>query len=348
MQKDLKTINFPGKNPNNIYMEADYTELHNELKSAGFLTRDSSFLATLGKLKEIALADISVVLSGASGTGKNLIAHFIHHQSNRKEGPFITVDVSCLSSHLIESELFGHEKGAFTGAVSRHTGAFELAHRGTLFLDEIGDLPLVLQKKLLRAIEARSIKPVGAEREISVDFRIIAATNKNLKKMVREKKFRKDLFFRLHESSVQLSRLRERKGDISLLVRHFISTFNQEFGKKVMSISTIALTYLENYMWPGNVRELKNVIKSAVASTSRDALWIEDLPLHFYQASDDMLEELPFKDPLISLDEMEKSYVQHVLKRNNWNKSKASRILKISRPKLDRMIHRYGFSSGRG
>ncbi len=315
-----------------------YQKLESELARIGFVTHDQNLLAKIDKVTQVASSDISIVLTGASGSGKNLLAYYIHTKSRRNRAKFITLDSGCLSPNLIESELFGHEKGAFTGALNAHTGALERAQGGTLFLDEIGELSVHLQKKLLRAIETKSITHLGGEKEIQLDFRLISATNKNLKKMVKAKKFRKDLFFRLHESSLHLPPLRERRGDISLLARHFISLYNKEFNKKVMSVSTIAMTYLENYSWPGNVRELKNVIKSAVASVNRDTLWVEDLPLHF----DHEKQPVKWHGSIVPLEQMKKQYVSYVLNQYKWNKSKTAQALKISRPRLDRIILRHG------
>ncbi len=315
-------------------------DIREELVKIGLITGDADLIDALDRLGRVAVSDITVVLTGASGTGKNLVAKFVHEHSKRKGNPFVTVDVSCLSSSLIESELFGHEKGAFTGALNTHVGAIELAKNGTLFLDEIGELSLNLQKKLLRAIETKTVKRLGGEKDIVLDFNIIVATNKDLKKMVEEKTFREDLFFRLHEASFQLKPLKERRGDIPLLVNHFIKFYNAKFDKKVKAVSDATIDYLEKYSWPGNIRELENLIKTAVATTSKDVLWIEDLPLHFSEQKSN-----GWVNKMVSMAQMEREYISYVLDKCNWNKSKAAKILEISRPKLHRMISRFSLKS---
>ncbi len=316
---------------------SELKRLSDNLRKVGFITQNKHLLERLACIDQIADNDISLVITGASGTGKNVIANYIHAHSKRNKAPMVTVDVTCLSPGVVESELFGHEKGSFTSAVSTHIGACERAHGGILFLDEIGDLTLELQKKLLRAIETRTIRRVGGRQDISLDFRVIAATNKNIKKMVAKHTFRKDLFFRLHESSVHLPALRKRSDDISLLCEYFVELYNNELGKRVRGVSAAALSYLTKYSWPGNIRELRNVIKSAVAMAKRDNLWIEDIPLHFPQSQ----QSSPGYDTLVSLEEMEKGYVEYVLEQCKWNKSKAARILEISRPRLHRLISRF-------
>lgn len=315
-------------------------DIREELARIGFITRDKELIGALDRLGRVAVSDITVVLTGSSGTGKNLVAKFIHDHSKRKDKPFVTLDVSCLSSSLIESELFGHEKGSFTGASNTHVGAIELAKNGTLFLDEIGELNLSLQKKLLRAIETKTVKRLGGEKDIFLDFNIIVATNKDLKKMVEEKTFREDLFFRLHEASFALPSLKDRKGDIPLLVDHFIKFYNAKFDKKVKSVSNATIDYLEKYSWPGNIRELENLIKTAVATVNKDILWIEDLPLHFPERK-----SVGWINKMVSMAQMEKEYISYVLEKCNWNKSKAAKVLDISRPKLHRMISRFSLKS---
>jgi len=315
-------------------------DIREELARIGFITGDEGLIEELDRLGRVAVSDITIVLTGLSGTGKNLVAKFIHDQSKRRDKTFVTVDVSCLSSSLIESELFGHDKGAFTGASNTHVGAIELAKNGTLFLDEIGELSLNLQKKLLRAIETKTIKRLGGEKEIFLDFNIIVATNKDLKKMVEEKTFREDLFFRLHEASFRLPSLKDRKGDIPLLVDHFIKFYNAKFNKKIKAVSNATIDYLEKYSWPGNIRELENLVKTAVVTVNKDVLWIEDLPLYFSERK-----TTSWIDKMVSMAQMEKEYISYVLDKCNWNKSKAAKILEISRPKLHRMISRFSLKS---
>jgi len=316
-----------------------YNRLAELLRKEGFITEDYSLLRQFLIIDKISQADISVVITGASGTGKNLIAKYIHKHSLRSDNPFVTVDVSCLSPQLIESELFGHEKGSFTGAINTHMGAFERSNGGTLFLDEIGDLNLNLQKKLLSAIETKTIRKLGGEKEIKLDLRIITATNKNLKKMVQRKKFRRDLFFRLQEAAIHMPRLQQRPDDIPLLVDYFINLYNKKYKKQVASMSDATISYIKNYSWPGNVRELKNVIKSAIAVSARDTIWVEDILLYFAKRNEK-------KNPnLLSLDEIQKNHISVVLNQCGWNKSQTSKILGVSRPRLNRLIERYSIAA---
>ncbi len=307
------------------------------LRKFGFITQNKQLLERLECIDQVAASDISLVITGASGTGKNVIADYIHAHSKRKSKPMVTVDVTCLSPGVVESELFGHERGSFTSAISTHIGACERADGSVLFLDEIGDLSLDLQKKLLRAIETRTIRRVGGNHDIPLDFRIITATNKNIRKMTAKRKFRKDLFFRLHEASIHLPPLCRRIDDIPLLCEYFVEMFNKELDKNIRGVSSAALSYLSKYNWPGNIRELRNVIKSAMAMASRDKLWIEDIPLHFPKSQ----QSPQSYDSLVSLEEMEKGYIEYVLEQCKWNKSKAARILAISRPRLHRLISRF-------
>lgn len=316
-----------------------YDKLSDLLKEEGFITEDHSLLRQFLVIDKISSSDISVIITGASGTGKNLIAKYIHKHSSRNDKALITVDVSCLSSQLIESELFGHEKGAFTGAVNSHTGAFERSNGGTLFLDEIGDLNLNLQKKLLSAIETKTIRKLGGEKEIKLDLRIIAATNKNLKKMVQRRKFRRDLFFRLQEAAIHLPKLQQRPDDIPLLVDYFIHIYNKKYKKQVTAISDATISYMKNYSWPGNVRELKNVIKSAIAVGARDTIWVEDILLYFAKKNDGG--ENKNSPNLISLDEIQKKHITNVLNHLGWNKSQSAKLLAVSRPRLNRLIKKY-------
>ena len=322
-------------------LQKRYNHLSELLRQEGFITEDYTLLRQFLIIDKISSADISVVITGASGTGKNIIAKYIHKHSSRKDKPFITVDVSCLSPQLIESELFGHEKGSFTGAVNSHTGAFERSNGGTLFLDEIGDLNLNLQKKLLSAIETKTIRRIGGEKEIKLDLRIITATNKNLKRMVQRKKFRRDLFFRLQEATIHLPRLQQRPDDIPLLVDYFINLYNKKYQKQVASMSDATISYIKNYSWPGNVRELKNVIKSAIAVSARDTIWVEDILLYFAKRN-----EAKNENPnLMSLDEVQKNHVANVLNHYGWNKSQTAKILGVSRPRLNRLIERFSLTA---
>jgi DNA-binding NtrC family response regulator len=230
-------------------------------------------------IAQVAPTHVTVLITAESGTGKELVARAIHRQSLRRDQPFVAVNLAAIPDTLLESELFGHEKGAFTGAHARKAGKFELAHGGTLFLDEVGSLRIDLQAKLLRALQEREVERLGGVRTIPVDVRIIAATNVELKQAVRARTFREDLFYRLNVVPLGVPPLRDRKEDIALLVDHFVEKYAREFKKDVRSVSQGALPALEAYDWPGNVRELENVIERSVALATRPVILLEDLPL---------------------------------------------------------------------
>jgi DNA-binding NtrC family response regulator len=237
------------------------------------------------QLQRAAATDATVLLEGESGTGKELFARALHALSPRSDGPFVAINCAAIPESLLESELFGYEKGAFTGATQRKPGRFELAHRGTLFLDEIGELPLALQAKILRALEEKQFERVGGTQSLHVDVRVVAATNRNLKQRVAERQFREDLYFRLSVFPIQIPPLRERGGDVLTLARHFIDRFCKDLNKKPLSLSPSAADDLQAYQWPGNVRELQNCIERAVILTEGDAIHQRHLNLSFRNAS---------------------------------------------------------------
>jgi transcriptional regulator with PAS, ATPase and Fis domain len=314
-----------------------------EVRFDSIITCSKEMLRVLDIAKRISQSETSVLLVGVSGTGKELMARAIHNNSFKKDGPFVVVNCAGIPDTLIESELFGHEKGAFTDAISKKKGKFELAHGGTLFLDEIGDLSLFAQPKTLRAVEDKKFMRLGGEEPISVNCRIIAATNKDLPGEVKKGQFREDLYYRLCEIRLDLPPLAQRKADIPMLVDYFIKEFNREFGKNVIGASNIVLSYLMKYHWPGNVRELRSIIKIGMALVSRDTLWLEDLPFKIELAEKEYI-DLGSDD--FPLDEAEKKHILRVLKYSKWNKSKAAKLLKISRPTLDRKIEKYDLDSG--
>ncbi|MCP2518843.1 sigma-54 dependent transcriptional regulator [Candidatus Aminicenantes bacterium AC-335-K20] len=276
----------------------------------------------------------NVLIQGESGTGKELVARAIHYSSPYKNEPFITINCSALPDTLLESELFGHVKGAFTDAVTETKGKFEIAGKGTLFLDEIGDISPNLQSKLLRVIETRDFMKVGGDKILKTEARIIAATNKNLKELVEQGKFREDLYYRLKVVEINLPPLRERKEDIPELVAYLLEKINRQLHKNVRIVPPHVMEKLINYPWKGNVRELENALTRAVVLSKSDVLLEENLPL-------EPSPQPPFKQELLPLKEVEKDYIQYVLKKVGGNKSKACRILKITRPTLDRKIKEY-------
>jgi DNA-binding NtrC family response regulator len=291
----------------------------------------------------------SVLIQGESGTGKELAANAIHYNSIRSEKPLMKINCSAIPDSLLESELFGYEKGAFTDAKNTKKGLFELADGGTVFLDEIGDMNPFLQSKILRVLENQTFMRVGGEREIKVDVRIIAATNKNLEVMVTEGLFRKDLYYRLKVMVVEMPPIRDRFEDILLLSNLFIEENNKEYNKNVKGFSEEAKKLMTQYSWPGNVRELKNVIERAMILNDQDYITPKHLPFELKHIGKDTYQntehELFEVTDDMSLEDMEKIHLFNVLKRLDWNKSKASKALGISRATLRSKIIKYNISN---
>jgi len=286
----------------------------------------------------------TVLIRGESGTGKDVIARAIHFESSRADKPFMNITCTALQDTLLESELFGHEKGAFTDAKSQKKGLFELANNGTVFLDEIGDMSPTLQAKLLRALEERAFRRVGGSQDIKVDVRIIAATNRPPEKAVAEGKFREDLYYRLNIITVDVPPLRERRQDIPLLVDHFLKRFASEFRKTVTDVSGEALRKLEGYEWPGNVRELKNVIERAVLLGSGPVVAAEDLTMGRTTGAapekDKKLFSLPAKG--FKFDDLEKDIVLQALERTGWNQTRAGELLGMTRDQIHYRMEKFG------
>jgi two-component system response regulator AtoC len=292
-------------------------------------------------IERVSSSDATVLVSGESGTGKEVVARAIHSRSGRKGGHFVAINCAAVPESLLESELFGHAKGAFTDAKTAEPGLFARANRGTIFLDEIGDMPLGLQPKLLRVLQERSVRPVGGREELPIDVRVVAATNRDLESAVEEGRFREDLFYRINVVHIVLPPLRARVGDILSLAQHFLGHFTARGGKSVTGIAPAAAEKLVGYAWPGNVRELQNCMERAVALTRFDQIGVEDLPekvrmyrrSHVIVASDDPSE-------LVPLEEVERRYIARVMEAVSGNKTAASRILGIDRKRLYRMIDR--------
>jgi transcriptional regulator with PAS, ATPase and Fis domain len=287
---------------------------------------------------QVAPTDATVLILGESGTGKELIARAIHEASQRREGPFIKVDCTALPEGLLESELFGHEKGAFTDAAAEKPGRFELAHGGTLFLDEVGELPLSLQAKLLRVLQERAFERVGGTRTLSVDVRILAATNRDLAKAIKASQFREDLYYRLNVVPVVVPPLRRRPEDILPLAAHFLQHFGARYGKAVQEISPEAAALLRRYPWPGNVRELEHIIERAVILWEKGPLTPEELAVNLMAVASDGAPD----EELMTLEELEREYIRRVLRRVRGHKSRAARILGINRKTLLEKRKRYG------
>ncbi len=319
----------------------------------GMVGQSISMLNVFHMIKQIAPYSTNVLITGETGTGKEMVAHAIHNLSPRKNKPFVVINCASLVDSLLESELFGHVKGAFTGAVKDKPGLFEVANEGTIFLDEIGDLPLNLQAKLLRVLEYREIQRIGDTKTRKVNVRIIAATNADLKSLVEEEKYRKDLFFRLNSFRIHIPPLRERIEDIPLLCNHFINQLNKELKKDIKGVTQDVLELFMRLPWEGNVRELKNVIERAYIMAKGDFIEIGDIPLEYREYKKDNEEiEITGKNSKIdnmiedetptTLQELEKRYIAKVLKMTSGNRSKAAKILGLSRRSLYRKLKKYG------
>jgi DNA-binding NtrC family response regulator len=313
---------------------------------------DPSLRKVFASLQRAATTDATVLLEGESGTGKELFARSLHALSGRAEAPFVAINCAAIPENLLETELFGYEKGAFTGAVARKPGKFEMAHRGTLFLDEIGDLPLSLQAKILRALEEKRFERVGGTASLQVDVRLVAATNRGLRAAVAARRFREDLYFRLSVFPIMIPPLRERKGDVPVLARFFVERFCRDLKKKPLVLSPPAMEQLQTYHWPGNVRELQNCIERAVILTDGDTIFPRHLNLSFAAP----VTEEPPVSPWAHIDmtgtlvevtrrvtaEVEKVKIEEVLREAGGNKPRAAELLQISYKALLAKLKEHG------
>lgn len=288
-------------------------------------------------VEKVAKADITVLLHGASGTGKELLARALHELSPRKNGPFIAINCAAIPENLLESELYGHEKGAFTGAIKQTLGKIEMASGGTLFLDEIGDLPLALQVKLLRFLQERVIERVGGRKEIPVDVRVVSATHQDLPDCITGGSFREDLFYRLSEITIDIPPLKDRKGDAVLLANHFLQKFSRELGRPVRGLGVDAIAAIESHIWSGNVRELENKMKRAVIVCDGKRISATDLDLGMYA------EEVIDLSIKAARENADKEAIQRALSHASGNISKAAKHLGISRPTFYDLVRQYGF-----
>ncbi len=286
----------------------------------------------------VASTDTTIIIRGESGTGKELVAKAVHINSSRKYFPIITVNCGALSESLLESELFGHEKGSFTGAQFKRKGKFEMADRGTIFLDEIGSISLKMQVELLRVIEKKQFNRVGGNELIKSDFRVITATNEPLEELVKAGKFREDLYYRLNVFTIVIPPLRERRDDIPLLVNFFIKKFSTAMNKKIKTVSKEALDFLMNHNWPGNVRELENAIERAMVVGKTNSIIVDDLPFHLSSNN------FALNSDVKSLTDMERKFILNTLNENGWNISKTAQILEIDRVTLYNKISKYNLS----
>jgi DNA-binding NtrC family response regulator len=335
-----------------IYLRKELRDHHG---FESFVGESSEIQKVYRRIMQVAPTDSTVLITGESGTGKELVARAIHNNSQRREHPFVALDCTSLAESLLESELFGHVKGSFTGAIQTKMGLFKVADGGTLFLDEISNISLTIQAKLLRVLQERMVTPIGGTHPISFDIRLVAATNRNMRSLVAEGAFRDDLFFRLNIIPIELPPLRERKGDLPVLIRHFLKKFSAEIGKDIRGIAPDAYAVLEEYAFPGNVRELENIIERAVVLAEGDIIRKEGLELQ------PPLGELPVKAAYVpqSLDELketkrqireqavepiEKAFVINALKRNNWNVTRAAEETGMLRPNFQALLKKLKIS----
>jgi Nif-specific regulatory protein len=317
--------------------------LRAQLQVESELVGDSTTIKEIERqIGRVAGTNATCLIRGESGSGKELVARAVHYSSPRKEGPFVTLNCAALTETLLESELFGHEKGSFTGATEKKIGKFEAAHRGTIFLDEIGEMNVGTQAKLLRILEGHPFERVGGNVAIQVDVRVVAATNQPLEQAVHAGDFRRDLFFRLQVVEIIVPPLRDRKSDVPILANHFLQRFIRETGRKIRGFTPAAMKKMEDYHWPGNVRELRNVVERCVALGSGPMLDVGDVWLSTLEMQRPPTEhDISLYQPL-PLEEIEKKHILQTLEHTDWNKSQAATILSIERSTLDRKIKSYG------
>ncbi|MCF8068280.1 MAG: sigma-54 dependent transcriptional regulator [Desulfobacterales bacterium] len=307
--------------------------------------QSSAIIRLLETVEQVAPSEATILISGESGTGKELIAGAIHYNSTRKEGPFIKLNCAAITETLLESELFGHEKGAFTGAERMKEGRFIQADGGSLFLDEVSEMSLQMQVKLLRVLQEREVTRVGGEKVLTVDVRVIAASNRNLTGLISEGVFREDLYYRLNVVELMLPALRERRSDVPLLAQHFMELFSKRNKKAIKGFTPKAMDSLVRYSWPGNVRELMNAIERSVVLSRSEYLDIDDFPV--IHSSGEKEELLPlFPDEVVSLEETEKAAVLKALEITDGNKSEAARRLGVTRKTLHQKLKKYADSDG--
>lgn len=313
----------------------------------GLLGESASMHKLYNLLAKVADSEASVLVCGETGTGKELVARGLHDQSPRAEGPFVALSCAAVPSQLIESELFGHVKGAFTDAKDTRPGLFAQAHGGTLFLDEIGELPLELQPKLLRALQEKTVRPIGGTADVPVDVRVVAATHRDLEEEVEQGRFRQDLLFRVNVIEINLPPLRSRGNDVLLLAQHFVDQCNKRHRREVSGLTSAAAEKLVRYEWPGNVRELQNAIERAVTLAEHDRLVVDDLPVKIRNyRSTQILVDTGEPSDLLTLDEVERRYVTRVFESVRGNKAQAARVLGVDRKTLYRKLEKYDLKSG--
>ena len=318
------------------------TELKQKYMFSSIIGKSVEMQQIFDTVRMVSKTQSNILIVGESGTGKELVARAVHYSSNRAEKPFVTIDCASIPSEIMESELFGHEKGAFTGAHEKKTGLLEHAHEGTVFLDEIGDLDINLQKKLLRFLQEREILRVGGSQRIKLNVRIVAATNKDLEQEVRDKRFREDLFYRLNVVTISMPSLRERKDDIPLLATHFLDRLNQIEGKLITGFDDNVIKAFLRHSWPGNVRELENVVERAYVLCQNITISLKYLPEKILQLADEQRESID----KMNLIETEKKLIVKALNNTDWNQSKAAEVLGITRKQLRTKMQRHSLLPG--
>ncbi len=324
------------------------SELHKKYQFEQIIGKSEAIQSVLSMVERVADSDSTVLITGESGTGKELIARAVHYNSPRAEQAFVAINCGAIPSELLESELFGHIKGAFTGAIANRIGRFEMADGGTIFLDEIGDLEPALQVKLLRVLQQRSFEPVGSTKSVQVNVRVIAATNKNLEDLVGHGKFREDLFYRLNVIPITIPPLRERRTDIPLLFAHFMEQFNRTKSRRLTGISNETMDCLMNHPWPGNIRELENLVERLTILKGQGQIEINDLPVKYRATPSASIDPVQIEIPENGLDfntavdQFENNLILRALEKTNWNRNQAALLLRLNRTTLVEKIKKKG------
>ena len=318
--------------------------LYDKFSIEGIVGSSTKMREAIEIMKKVSSTSATVLIVGESGTGKELVARAIHYNSPRRMKPFTAVNCAAIPENLIESELFGYEPGAFTGAVSRSVGLFESTNGGTMFLDEVGDLPAVMQSKILRVLQDKEIRRIGSRENIKVDVRVISATNRDLEKEITKKNFREDLYYRLKVITIELPPLRERRGDIPELVDFFIRKYNQEFGKRIKGVEGNTMKALTEYHWPGNIRQLESVIERAVLMCESDKVSLLDIKgeLRLFQQQDILNIDIP--DEGISIEELEKHLILRAMEKSGWVITKAAKLLGLSFRTLQYRLEKFNIN----
>jgi DNA-binding NtrC family response regulator len=326
-------------------------ELTDRYKFSNIIGKSKVMQDIFRLIEKVAPTDSTILIRGQSGTGKELIARAVHHNSLRADRKFIAVDCGALPENLLESELFGHVKGSFTGAIVTKRGLLEVANSGTFFLDEVGDLSVGIQSKLLRVLQEKEFRQVGGIKSIKIDVRLIAATNKDLEVMIEEKKFREDLFYRLNIVPIYLPSLKQRQEDIPLLVQHFIEKYNKKRKKNIKGVSPEAMNLFMEYDWPGNIRELENIIERVVIMSETDIIGVEHMPIHIQGGrvcfnittpqTNEELKKIKKQVRTNAVENIERAFVIDALKKNDWNVSKAAREVGMKRQNFQSLIRKY-------